>query len=89
MHVASEAIQLGDNENGAAMTTFFKSCGQRRAVGVLLATLDLLELGEKKGSGVQKVWHGLPLRFKAQSILTWALGQDAAIGDQSAHGREL
>ena len=41
---------VGYNERGAAAAALFKSCGQRRAVGVLLAALDLLELGEK-GSG--------------------------------------
>ena len=55
--------------------------GELRAVGVPLAALDLLELGEQ-GSAVREPGNSGALGFQSKAALTLAVGRDAVVGNE-------
>lgn len=65
MHVAGEAIQLGNEESGSASPAFFECRDELRPIYVTFAAFDLLELGNEQGSVGEKFGYSGALGFKS------------------------
>ena len=81
MDVAGQSIKPGDDERGFVTAALVERGCELRAVGVPLAALDFLELGEQ-GSAVREPGNGGALGFQSKAALTLAVSRDAVVGDE-------
>ncbi len=84
MDVAGEPIKPGDNECGFLSSACIERGGELGPVGVPLAALDLLELGEQ-GSAMGEAGDGGPLGFQSKAALALAFGRNPVVGHKRAH----
>jgi DNA-binding transcriptional regulator YiaG len=88
MHIAGKAIQSGNDERGFLTAAFRKGGGELGPVGMSLATLDLLELGEQ-GSAVRKPSDGGALGFQSKAAFALAFGRNPVISHKRSHLERL
>jgi hypothetical protein len=81
MDVAGQSIKPGDDECGFVAAALVERGCELRTVGVPLAALNLLELGEQ-GSAVREPNNGGALGFQSEAALTLAVSRDAVVGDE-------
>ena len=88
MYIAGETVQPGNDERGFLTAAFRKGGGELGPVGMSLAALDLLELGEQ-GSAVREPGDGGALGFESKAALALAFGRNPIIGHKRAHLERL
>jgi hypothetical protein len=88
VRIAAQAIQLGDDKDGAMEPAQPEGFNEARAV-ILLAALNLHRLGHELPVPAEQIGtNGFPLCLEAQARASLLLGADALIGDELAlrHG---
>ena len=84
--VASEPVQLGDHQDGAALAAFAKCRQELRAVGVALAALHFGELAVELAAFANEAGDGLALCIHAEAPGSLFIGRDAVVSDVVRHG---
>ena len=84
MDIASQPVESGNNEGGFVATALVERGGELRAIGVPLAALDLLELGEQ-GSAMGEASDGGALGFESKAALALAVSRNPVVGNERVH----
>ena len=83
VRIAAQSVELGDDELGVEGAACVERFGQRWAVIVTLAALDLdVLLAQRPVASVQPGFDGGALRFETEAALALTLGRDAKVGDE-------